>query len=134
MKRPLRNSPLIAEHDSLLFCGARGACGRTRLFFSDYSSLGRRRGGGRAIGSSRPRSPRSICQGTADVIGPQILGLKQLVLRLPAMVIGGTATVARFVLGGFCWYSFKSPSGNSSFPVEIAIDALPAPFVIGRIC
>jgi branched-chain amino acid transport system permease protein len=70
--------------------------------------------------------------GLLTFIGPESFGLQQMVLQLAAMVMGGTATVAGSVLGGFLIVFIQELVREFKFSIEIAFGALLALFVIVR--
>jgi branched-chain amino acid transport system permease protein len=70
--------------------------------------------------------------GLLTFIGPESFGLQQVVLQLAAMVMGGTATVAGSVLGGFLIVFIQELVREFKFSIEIAFGALLTLFVILR--
>jgi branched-chain amino acid transport system permease protein len=70
--------------------------------------------------------------GLLTFIGPESFGLQQVVLQLAAMVMGGTATVAGSVLGGFLIVFVQELVRDFKFSIEITFGALLALFIILR--
>ena len=70
--------------------------------------------------------------GLLTFIGPESFGLQQIVLQFAAIVIGGTATLAGSVLGGFLIVFVQEIVREFKFSIEITFGALLALFVILR--
>jgi branched-chain amino acid transport system permease protein len=70
--------------------------------------------------------------GLLTFIGPESFGLQQIVLQFAAMVMGGTATLAGSVLGGFLIVFVQELVNEFKFSIEITFGALLALFVILR--
>lgn len=70
--------------------------------------------------------------GLLTFIGPESFGLQELVLQFAAMVMGGTATLAGSVLGGFLIVFIQEIVREFKFSIEITFGALLALFVILR--
>jgi branched-chain amino acid transport system permease protein len=70
--------------------------------------------------------------GLLTFIGPESFGLQQIVLQFAAMVMGGTATIAGSVLGGFLIVFIQELVKEFKFSIEITFGALLALFIILR--
>ena len=70
--------------------------------------------------------------GLLTFIGPESFGLQQIVLQFAAVVMGGTATLAGSVLGGFLIVFVQELVREFKFSIEITFGALLALFVILR--
>ena len=68
--------------------------------------------------------------GLLGYVGPESFGLQQMVLQLAAMVMGGTASIAGSVLGGFLIVFIQEVVREFKFSIEIAFGALLAIFVL----
>jgi branched-chain amino acid transport system permease protein len=70
--------------------------------------------------------------GLLTFIGPESFGMEQIVLQFAAMVVGGTATLAGSVLGGFLIVFIHEMVREFKLSIEITFGALLALFVILR--
>lgn len=70
--------------------------------------------------------------GLLGFVGPESFGLQQMVLQLAAMVMGGTASIAGSVLGGFLIVAIQEVVREFRFSIEIAFGGLLAVFVLVR--
>ena len=70
--------------------------------------------------------------GLLGFVGPESFGLQQMVLQLAAMVMGGTASIAGSVLGGFLIVAIQEIVREFRFSIEIAFGGLLAFFVLVR--
>ena len=70
--------------------------------------------------------------GLLGFVGPESFGLQQMVLQLAAMVMGGTASIAGSVLGGFLIVAIQEVVREFRFSIEIAFGGLLAFFVLVR--
>lgn len=70
--------------------------------------------------------------GLLGFVGPESFGLQQMVLQLAALVMGGTASIAGSVLGGFLIVAIEQVVRMFKFPVEIAFGGLLVLFVLLR--
>lgn len=68
--------------------------------------------------------------GVLAFVGPESFGLQQMVLQLAAIVIGGTASIAGSVLGGFLIVFIQEIIREFKFSIEIAFGALLCLFVL----
>jgi len=70
--------------------------------------------------------------GLLGFVGPESFGLQQMVLQLAAMVMGGPASVAGSVLGGFLIVAIQEIVREFKFSIEIAFGGLLVFFVLVR--
>jgi branched-chain amino acid transport system permease protein len=68
--------------------------------------------------------------GLLAFVGPESFGLQQMVLQLAAMVMGGTASVAGSVLGGFLIVFIQEIVREFKFSIEITFGGLLVLFII----
>lgn len=68
--------------------------------------------------------------GLLGFVGPESFGLQQMVLQLAAMVMGGTASIAGSVLGGFLIVFIQEAVREFKFSIEIAFGAILVLFVL----
>jgi branched-chain amino acid transport system permease protein len=72
----------------------------------------------------------ALYAGLLGFVGPEGFGLQQMVLQLASIVMGGTASVAGSVLGGFLIVFIQEVVREFKFSIEIAFGGLLALFVL----
>jgi branched-chain amino acid transport system permease protein len=72
----------------------------------------------------------ALYAGLLGFVGPESFGLQQMVLQLAAIVMGGTASIAGSVLGGFLIVFIQELVREFKFSIEIAFGGLLALFVL----